>query len=50
MKLNDSKCIPKINRIKNIYEMVLLNLISQNMRLVQHTNTGIKIGVAITAR
>ena len=41
---------PKINRIKLIYEIALLNLISQNKRLVQHINTGIKIGVAISAQ
>ena len=42
MKLNDSNCIPKIKRIKIIYEIALLNIITQNKRLVQHTNTGIK--------
>ena len=35
MKLDDSNCIPKINRIKIIYEISLLNIISQNKRLVQ---------------
>ena len=41
---------PKINRIKIIYEIALLNLIRQNKRIVPHTNTGSKIGVAISAR
>ena len=34
MKLNDSNCVPKINRIKIINEIALLN-ISQNKRLIQ---------------
>ena len=50
MKLNYSNCVPKINRIKIIDEIALLNLISQIMKLVQHTNTGIKIGVGISAQ
>ena len=37
MKLNDSNCIPKINRIKIINEIALLNIISQNKRLVQQS-------------
>ena len=33
---------PKFKYQKITHEIALLNLISQNKRLVQHTNTGIK--------
>ena len=37
IKLNDSNCIPKINRIKTINVIALLDIICQNKRLVQQS-------------